>query len=64
MKNQKQTVNTSKENHSGLPIQIEIPQELIDAFEPVRNKIQKCIDNNPMSVTLEQAKEQICRFLK
>jgi hypothetical protein len=38
------------------------PPELIKSFAPVRAKIQKAIDNNPKNVTLEQAKEQICRF--
>ena len=40
------------------------PPELVKAFTPVRAKIQKVIDNNPKNVTLEQAKEQICRFQK
>jgi hypothetical protein len=53
-----------KENLCGLPIQIEIPQHVIDDFKPVRDKIQKAIDNNPKSFTLEQVKEQICRFQK
>ena len=64
MKKKKQKANTSEENQHGLPIQIKIPQQIIDHFEPVRNKIQKAIDNNPKNITLEQAKEQIWKFQK
>lgn len=41
-----------------------IPQEVIDDFAPMRAQIQKAIDAQPKSVTLEQVLKQVESFGK